>query len=39
MFPLWMYAAVTLAIAFVAFALVQWAPGLGAMFAAGDERP
>lgn len=35
MFPLWVYAAVALAIAILAFALAQWVPGLGAMFAAG----
>lgn len=35
MFPLWVYAAVALAIAFVAFAVAQWTPGLGAIFVAG----
>jgi hypothetical protein len=35
MFPLWVYAAVALTIAIVAFALAQWVPGLGAIFVAG----
>lgn len=35
MFPMWMYVAVALAIAAIAFTLAQFVPGLGAMFVAG----
>ncbi|MEG3087208.1 hypothetical protein [Sphingomonas sp. PB4P5] len=35
MFPLWIYAAVALVIALLAFAIAQVAPGAGAVFVAG----